>query len=467
MRCFECSSDNIMTDENGYKICSDCGLVIEDQARLESSYSISLNNTPICPTTIIGTSISKGHFNNPHLADKLRRTQGYLQQQFYRERDGFFQIIRLKNGLDIEIDDYNIINEYKIIAQKVKQVKVNPKTAASVIFYIIFKKFKINFDFQAFLGLTGLNRHKFWKYLQKFTQYCSNDINKIRNEDSANFFQYSELTRLTEEFRLPAKVVDLSQKYLNKYSFSSIPRISVGVAVFLSLKDLKNRGELMSRNYTLAKMWKFLKVSASTIYANAQEVGLWQIKKGPRRSQKTDLSRFTVHTNPVATAIAVENQGQGQNNLGTLKTKLLNSEYYRTKRIQAVFNPFMAELVKDVQNKISLLPKFAHNIKGKSKIQKSTAFCSFYCTKTRTRHTSLLNYRSIFHQIEKADFEMYEKPCALRQIKLSQRIFGPPEFLNHKGIKITPNPVYQRTLGPPVHLPRKNKIGRASGRERG
>jgi transposase-like protein len=303
MRCPECDSDNVVTDENKSKICSDCGLVIDYECRLEAGHSLMQNNSAIGSISQNGSSIGAGYAHVDSI-NRIRKVQQYIAREQCRSQHGLYQIRTLKHALEIPLAESIMVDEYKSVLRIAKGIKANSKHLASVIFYIILKRSKMNFNLNDLLMNANLTRQKFFKLLQQILALDPKLRLDIIGEETLLYYNDAELIRAQEQFGFSSKMMGMVRKTLSEEKFSPIPRINAAVGLLLTLQKFRKMGIPIPEGMSVVKLSRFMQVAPSTIYSNIKKA-IKEIKPIKAAIDCRD-TRIMPRANPVAVAIREE-----------------------------------------------------------------------------------------------------------------------------------------------------------------
>jgi transcription initiation factor TFIIIB Brf1 subunit/transcription initiation factor TFIIB len=265
LKCDECQSENIRSDEHGFYLCYDCGLVLE--------LPVILNNAPKMITSkvngkvethyspfIIGTSVGK----KSERTKKFDRLNSLQNQTFSTAGGQAHQVFtHLSSEFDIKINIPAFITIFKKLYKAVpaRSVARNVQNLCIIIFIKKCHLNLINIEPRKILTLFNLDISHYHRIIDLINRV---DIPEMRRQIES-IPEYSKLfiSNLNEYFHLTPQVCQLAKELVDRCQIhlGQTPRIIAGAAVVLALNNISPKSEIK-----IYKIAKFLGVSASTIY---------------------------------------------------------------------------------------------------------------------------------------------------------------------------------------------------------
>lgn len=275
MNCPECRSAHIIPTRSGEYACSECGIVLEDARVFDQSPAFSLTHTPLKSFVLPGTTIGFSPVARSELERRLRRTQKFSLNPYTNRQIAWYQCKFLKTQLEIPISDADLLGRYRQIRQGYPATcHLSAKNLASVIFYMIAKEFRHNFNFSDYLTAAELTHSQFWGIKKRLCRY-SGPGDEIYSHDAVRHNTAAELSKVQDGLGLPSSVVRLSSQLVLRCSLSSIGRINTAAIIVAAQRFLKARGLLRGKKIPARRIFAFLKVAPATAYA---KIGAWQLE---------------------------------------------------------------------------------------------------------------------------------------------------------------------------------------------
>jgi hypothetical protein len=270
---------------------------------MEAGHSLMKNNSAIGSMSQNGSTIGAG-YAHVDLIKRIRKIQQYMAHEQSSSQQGLYQIRMLKHALEIPLQESILVDEYKSVLRIIKGIKVNSKHLASVIFYIILKRSKMNFNLNDLLINANLTRQKFFKLLQQIMALDSKLRMDIMGEETLLYYNDAELLRAQEKFGFTPKMMSMVRKILSEEKYSPIPRINATVGLFLTVQKFRNMGLPVPKGVSVVKLSRFMQVAPSTIYSNLKRA--ITASKPIKAAIEGRATRGMPCINPVAVAVREE-----------------------------------------------------------------------------------------------------------------------------------------------------------------
>lgn len=281
--CQECTSTNISSDFQGYHVCRDCGLVV-NQPVIQSHTNHILTNKNgdltyqnaiiIDAGTTIGNNLERNQY--PYFKHLYNAQKMVIKHPNTRAFSIFSQ---LKAIFEVSVATHHFFNDFSTFYPQMKMGSKsrNIPLLCSTLFYLKCKKQAIKIDLKDVISQYGFSKKDYFDCAQALYRISPNIAQISLSQLYKNVLIH--IGRLQQELKLSDKIIRISKYLVKKYRpyLGEKSEIIAGSAIGIAIRIVNPKNK--PSNFQISKI---LSVTASTIYGR---VKTFKVEKLPKKIQ--------------------------------------------------------------------------------------------------------------------------------------------------------------------------------------